>query len=212
MGEIGAQKCPLNVIGDPEADVKKIGATSNLSKFCGSNLVLFGAISLLSVVAQQRLSILKVSCRNYTTRLLGSGCGPKKGVCRRFRDCGAFPRQDCLLPQRSAKRHLTWSSNIQPYAKAVRQRGGSMRGFKAARCSAMQLKCGRIEKAGPRVETQHSALQMVCVSYLTQAGGKRNTRRAKASWMMVRVCYRGGMRAKYCDSSARPKGVEGDFN
>ena len=33
----------------------------------------------------------------------------------------------------------------------------------------MQLKCGRIEKAGPRVETQHSALQMVCVSYLTQA-------------------------------------------
>ena len=79
MGEIGAQKCPLNVIGDPEADVKKIGATSNLSKFCGSNLVLFGAISLLSVVVQQRLSILKVSCRNYTTQLLGSGCGPKKG-------------------------------------------------------------------------------------------------------------------------------------
>ena len=75
----------------------------------------------------------------------------------------------------SAKRHLTWSGNIQPYAKVVRQRGGSMRGFKAARCSAMQLKCGRIEKAGPRVETHHSALQMVCVSYLTQAEGGRSS-------------------------------------
>ena len=52
-----------------------------------------------------------------------------------------------------------------------------MRGFKAARCSAMQLKCGRIEKAGPRVETQHSALQMVSVSYLTQAGGGREEHR-----------------------------------
>ena len=213
MGEIGAQKCPLNVIGDPEADVKKIGATSNLSKFCGTNLVLFGAISLLSVVAQQRLSILKVSCRNYTTRLLGSGCGPKKGSSQEISRlwCVSSARLP-LTPAPSAKHHLTWSGNIQPYAKAVRQRGGSMRGFKAARCSAMQLKCGRIEKAGPRVETQHSALQMVSVSYLTQAGGGRNTRRAKASWMMVRVCYRGGMRAKYCDSSARPKGVEGDFN
>ena len=67
-----------------------------------------------------------------------------------------------------------------------------MRGFKAARCSAMQLKCGRIEKAGPRVETQHSALQMVCVSYLTQAGGGRNTGRAKASWMMVELCVIAG--------------------
>ena len=145
------------------------------ANFFGTHLVLFGAISLLCVVVQQRSSILKVSCRKYTTRLLGGGCGPKKGVCRRFRDCGAFPRQDCLLPQRSAKRHLTWSGNIQPYAKAVRQRGGSMRGFKAARCSAMQLKCGRIEKAGPRVETHHSALQMVCVSYLTQAEGGRSS-------------------------------------
>ena len=102
MGEIGTQKCPLNVIGDPEPDVKKIGATRNLSKFCGTNLVLFGAISLLSVIVQQRSSILKVSCRRYITRLLGSGCGPKKGVRRRFRDCGAFPQQDCLLPQRQA--------------------------------------------------------------------------------------------------------------
>ena len=100
------QKCPLNVIGDPEPDVKKIGATRNLSKFCGTNLVLFGAISLLSVIVQQRSSILKVSCRRYITRLLGSGCGPKKGVRRRFRDCGAFPQQDCLLPQRQAPSHL----------------------------------------------------------------------------------------------------------
>ena len=108
MGEIGAQKCPLNVIGDPEVDVKIIGATSNLSKFCGTNLVLFGAISLLSVVAQQRLSILKVSCRNYTTRLLGSGCGPKKGSSQEISRlwCVSSARLPLTPAQRQAPSHL----------------------------------------------------------------------------------------------------------